>query len=513
MNDQNYASMYDMPAQTVPDVQAPPQPKITYSRTEHITALLAFPAAFLAVRLFLYHTTGLFTTLFGWVLVTLALVFLRKTGRTLRPGDKVFAAVLYLFPLVYTLSANPLMRALTTVFLLVAGSLFLYRTANPEASVLRFLPVSLTASTLAAPLIHFPKGFQAAAQGTVSKNTLKHVGYVFAGLALAVPVTCVAASLLVNADENMATLLGNLIYIPTSEVVGVIACLIAAIPASAFLFSQLYTAAHSSLTLSDEKCEEGLAFWRFVPNTIVYAAATPLCILYVLFFISQLRYLTGGFLGQTVGFTYAEYARRGFFELCAVCCINLAMLAGMAYLSRVSGAVKPLLLRIYSGFLCVSSLVLAGTALAKMGMYIRIYGMSRLRVYTTWFMVLLVLVFGAILVRQFLPRLNLGRFLAITFTVMFALLCFSRPDAWITRYNAEMYLAGALEEFDSSMVQDMSDDAWAVLATYDDATLERLSNGEAFSSPITSEMLENRTESQDFWERLNLSAVLMRTHK
>ena len=306
----------------------------------------------------------------------------------------------------------------------------------------------------------------------------------------------------------MATLLGNFLEVPPEDIIELVLCILFGIPVGAFAFSMLFTASRRSLKVENAACEKKIERMHVLPNVIVYAAVTPLCVLYVLFFISQLQYLTGGFTGETAGFTYAEYARKGFFELCTVCGINLLMLGGMHFLSRITGAVKPVVLRIYSVFLCLSSIVLAGTALAKMGMYISIYGMTRLRVYTSWFMIALVIGFGAILVRQFLPTLNLGRFTAVLAAVMLGLLCLSRPDAWITRYNAEMYLAGHLEEFDGDMMRDMSDDAWAVLATYDDATLERLRNDEVMSK-ITPAELRHRAEMQNFWSRLNLSSVIL----
>ena len=508
MNDKNYTSIYDMPAETLPNVQAPPKQEITYSRPEHLAALAALPAGFLIVRLFIYHVPGLFTTLLCWALLTLLLVFLHKSEIRLRRSDKFFAALLYVLPLVYTVSANRLLQGITSAFLIAAGGLFLLRAANPDADILRFLPITVFSGTFGAAFPHVPDTFKAAAQGTVSKTLLKNIGYVLAGLAIAFPVTCIAATLLVHADDNMASLLGDFLKIPPDDIIEFVLCILFGIPVGALAFSMLFTASRRCIKADTAEYEKKIDAMHVMPNVIIYAAVTPLCILYILFFISQLQYLTGGFTGNTAGFTYAEYARKGFFELCTVCGINLLMLGGMHFLARISGAVKPMVLRIYSGFLCLSSIVLAGTALAKMGMYISIYGMTRLRVYTSWFMIALVIGFVAILVRQFLPTLNLGRFTAILATVMLGLLCLSRPDAWITRYNAEMYLAGYLEEFDGDMMKDMSDDAWAVLATYDDATLDRL-RGDSTYSKITPAELRNRADMQNFWSRLNLSSVIL----
>ena len=82
---------------------------------------------------------------------------------------------------------------------------------------------------------------------------------------------------------------------------------------------------------------------------------------------------------------------------------------------------------------------------------------------------------------------------------MFGLLVFSRPDEWITRYNANQYLAGNLKEFDTHVVSDMSEDAWAGLSFYD---LNQ------FKGKTLNAELQKRTEKiqDDFYQTLNLSA-------
>ena len=100
-------------------------------------------------------------------------------------------------------------------------------------------------------------------------------------------------------------------------------------------------------------------------------------------------------------FTVAEYARRGFFEMCAIVAINLGLIVLAAGLcrkeqGRVPGPVKGLAL-----FLCVFSLILVATALSKMVLYMGSFGLTRLRVLTSVFMVFLGLVVAAEAVKLF----------------------------------------------------------------------------------------------------------------
>lgn len=476
---------------------------ITYTTAERITAAVMLVLGFLWVRMTLYHATGLCTTLLYAAIITAQVIFLKKGGMQFDKAGKLAIAVEYAFTLVFTVTANDLLKALTVVYLMIAGCLMLFHTANPDGQILRFLPVSIGKSLFAALFMHFANGAGAITSGAKSKGFWKNTGYVVLGLVLAVPVTCIAGGLLCSADENMNQLVSKLFRIPQEETMLLFVHMGLGIPAGLMLFSALFTTVRRRLKHDPQECEEMAKNCRFVPTPVIYAAVTPLCLLYLLFFFSQLQYFLGGFTGNVSGFTYAEYARRGFFELCGVCSMNVLVIACMGFFARRAGEKKALALRIYAVFLCVSSLLLAGTALAKMFLYIRVYGMTQMRIYTTWFMLLLVIGFVALLVRQFKEDLNLGKLGVIVFTVMFALLCFSRPDAWMIRYNAEMYLCGQLEEFDDEVLDEMSDDAWSALTAYDTATTNRLLHADSKAE------FASRTSGakyDDLWQKMNLSA-------
>lgn len=464
---EEYTNLYDAPVQEMPEPVK--KPAVTYSTPERIAAAAALILGFLFVRLVWYRTNGLTTTLFYWVLFTVQILFIKKSGVKLSRGDKRLAAVLYVFPLVYTVTANAFLRGLTTVYLLLAGCLFLFSVGNPEKSLMQFLPLSLWKAVVPTPLASYGKAFGALASQKHSRKFWKNVLYAGLGLLAALPLTGVVALLLCEADDGLANMLDALMRTAPEDIFIFIPHIIGGVLIGGAIFSCMYRCVHrdASPAFDADACESGLYSLRILPGPMVYATVTPICILYILYAISQMSYILGGFTGDlSAGYTYAEYARQGFFELCIVCCINLAVICVMGFGTRLSGASKPLALRIYTAYLCLCSLFLAGTAIAKMVMYIRVYGMTQLRIYTSWFMLLLCIGFAAILLRQFLPRIPLGRTSAVAFTLMFGLLCFSRPDDWMIRYNAEMYLSGNLEEFDGDLLYGMSDDAWAALSCY-----------------------------------------------
>ena len=502
--DPNYQSVLDAPPQAVP-VQ--PKEEIHFSKTEQICAFLAMLAGFLFIRFTLYHETGIFTTLFYWFLITVEVIFVKHSGKTFTKSEKFVIITMYLFSCAYFITANQTMKVLTTLFLILDSGIFLLGVSSSLNTVLRFLPEALPLSVLAMPLGAFGKCFDAVKQSK-GHTAWKNAGYILGGLLIALPLTCIVASLLCQADENMSSLLGNFLKIPPEDLLILVPQLLFGILIGCGIFSAMFSATHKTILLDEETCEIKAEGCRFIPNMMLYTAVTPVCILYVLYFISQMQYFTGGFTGTLAdGFTYAEYARKGFFELCWVCVINLAVIGAIGFFARMTGSVKPLMLKIYSVFLCFCSLFLAGTAIAKMFLYIRYYGMTRMRIYTTWFMFLLVIGFMVLIVRQFRYSLNIGKIAYIVFTVMFGILVFSRPDEWITRYNANQYLAGNLEEFDFNVVKNMSPDAWAALSFYDRGDLIQLYFQENRDESII-QMMQNKKEEiqSDFYDTLNLSA-------
>lgn len=511
----SYNHLYGEPGQPT-EQSLPEQPAVIYSRREQILSYLAMLLGFFFVRLVCYHTTGLLTTLFYWVLFTACLVYLKKSGRALSGSRKLLAAVLYIFAAVYTITANPLLKFLNLIFLLLAGSLLVFLICNPDKQVFRYLFFSMQKALFSYPFGGFGKCFGAAVSGIRGKAVWKNVLYILLGLFVALPLTAVVAALLCASDDNMAKMFEMLKHIPLDDMMILLPHLFFGILIGCYLFGMLYTNTLQKYAepLDEAACEHSILALRILPNPMVYAAVTPICLLYILYFISQLQYFMGGFTGTLAeGFTYAEYARKGFFELCAVCCINFAVIGVMSFGARLCGAVKPLLLKLYTLFLSACSLFLAGTAIAKMLLYIENYGMTQLRVYTTWFMLLLIMGFVLILIRQFKASLPVCRIGFVLFTAMFGLLCFSRPDAWITRYNAEMYIAGELEEFDTEMIgRTLSDDAVAVLSSYQNGELSSY-NSPADGSPIDSIIQESLDRYQDdFYQSLNISAWLIMTN-
>ena len=113
---------------------------------------------------------------------------------------------------------------------------------------------------------------------------------------------------------------------------------------------------------------------------------TGLCLLnivYGVFSYIQFAYLFGGLSNLLPeGFTYAEYARRGFFELVVAATVNVAIVLGSLNLTKISGVLSDRIFKILNSGLVVSTLVMLFSSFVRMHLYEEVFGYTYLRVFT-----------------------------------------------------------------------------------------------------------------------------------
>ena len=451
----------------VPYAQAvKPKVNIEFTKAEKIMAFVSAGLAFLFANFVLWYATGFFTTAFYTLLFTAILVYLGKTGHTLKASHKVWAGVMYAFSAVFSITANSLIKGLDVIFLILGGASLVYSATAEKPLFGRFAPFDIFKSSVDNPLSNMGREFSAVNSSLKGNRAGKNIKSAIIGLLLAVPLTAVVAGLLMSADKGVEDMLNSLAEAVSFDNIFSLGMRIGvSVPIAGYIFGLIISHTRPELIkkTDEEKCEKSLHNIRLVPNTAVYISVTPICVLYVLFFISQVNYFTSAFMGTLPeNYSYAEYARRGFFELFAIELINAGVIFFIDLFSKKTGEEKPFTLKLYSVVISVFTLLITATAISKMVMYIDTYGLTQLRVYTTWFMVLTALMFVYIIIRQFKRDFPFMRAAAVTFTLMFTLLCFSRPDALIARYNMEN-CADTLTFRDITEMSDLSSDAAAVV--------------------------------------------------
>lgn len=388
-----------------------------------------------------------------WALVgALTVVYAKIKGLGVTARQWVVFAIAEVFCAVPLFCSDGTLNVFAAIF---SFALLCYFAASVSGCELfgRYFVRDLLSAVFARPFGGFGSAPRAAFSLFKGGARSKTVLYVFIGLAAAIPLTLVVVPLLISSDGAFEGIMNGLIsWLPAINA-RLFLQLILGVPVGFFIFGMLF-----SMRRPVERRSEGAPAYRFVPVVVSCAAVTPVCVFYLIYILSQLRYLTAAFGGELPeGLSFSEYARRGFFELCAVAFINLCVIAAIqAFTRRGEGDARPVCLRAYTAALCVFSLLLTACALSKMALYIRSMGMTQLRVYTSWFMLVMAAAFALIIAWQ-VRELPFWRIMFAAFTVMFGALCFSNPEGVIARHNYNAYCSGELSDLDARVLNGCGD--------------------------------------------------------
>jgi len=316
--------------------------------------------------------------------------------------------------------------------------------------------------------------FGAASGGENGKGKGKAVLMMIGGILAAVIPSIIVTFLLCNADSGFNDLALSLTGNFTSVLGDIFTRCIVCVIFSCLVFGAMYSNVRHFYQTSFSAEHNNLRrnTRAVLPPSFVYAAATPMLIVYAVFFGVQFRYFTSAFtssLPEGVN-NYAEFARRGFFELCVVAVINTVVVLLISSLTKRQLGKKPMGARVYCVIYSAASLVFTAIVLSKMMLYMKKFGLTQLRLYTTLFMLMIGVLFILVIIRQVKESFNMMAFAAVTVAVFSLVFAFGRFDRIIADYNVDAYLDGRLESVDTDMLYGISRDAYpAVKRLYENA--------------------------------------------
>lgn len=254
-----------------------------------------------------------------------------------------------------------------------------------------------------------------------SKRNAK-IGYMLLGILIAIPFLLVVTVLFYTADAVFADVIQNVFDFDfdMGNFFGI-----------AFTFLFVLFASYCGIRfLNQRKITVEVPDLRrlepIVANTILSLTAA----LYLLFSGIQILYLFIGNMTLPDGYTYAQYAREGFFQLLFVCMMNIALVLFFLGCFKENLLLK-ILLTIISG---CTYIMLASSAL-RMCMYIGEYRLTFLRIFVLWFLALLAILLVGIVILIYKRQFPMFRYLLVVVSVCYIGFSFSHPDYWIAKYN------------------------------------------------------------------------------
>ncbi|MCR5703751.1 MAG: DUF4173 domain-containing protein [Eubacterium sp.] len=251
--------------------------------------------------------------------------------------------------------------------------------------------------------------------------------YIMLGILISIPCFFVMWEILASADVMFNHFFNfkwvfssNIIY----DIVGII-----------LTFLVAFTIPYASFYKLDHLPQENIKSIRKEYTPIIpIIVAGSISVLYIAFSLIQIIFLFmhAGTLPE--GYTYAQYAREGFFQLLFVSALNgLAILICME-LFKKHIALKALLL-IISG----CTFIMIASSAMRMSLYISTYGLTSLRIFVLWGLLVIFLLMLGLLYRMFAKNFNLFNYALLVSVFCYLLLSFSHYDYWIADYNFKRY--------------------------------------------------------------------------
>ncbi|MDR2610870.1 MAG: DUF4173 domain-containing protein [Clostridiales Family XIII bacterium] len=408
-----------------------------------------------------FKLPGLGATLFFLLALAICFVWMSLKGfrQNIKSGAALLAAVLGSLP--FFLYGDLPIHIFLFLFELLACLIWVCFTCRTEIvkSFGGFVFFDAVNQAFIVPFANF-SALPATKKVLAKRGAGRRLIAAFIGVVVSVPLIFGVLALLMHADNSFKNILDGFTgIVGPGRVWSYLWKILLGIPVALYIFGLVHgnMSKRRAGLITNESAHHFVDKAHRIPSAAVYAPLIILCIIYLIFIAALAGYLTAAFGSDLPGgYTYAEYARRGFFELCAVAAINLCAL-GFAWLfskRKAGGHPKPL--RIIGGTLTALTLLLIMTAASKMIMYVDAYGLSRLRLYTLWFLLVLACTFIVLLIWHIRPS-GAGKPLVITCVILFLSLYLANTDGMIARYNVKNYLDGGLKTVDVEMLVNMSD--------------------------------------------------------
>ena len=258
-------------------------------------------------------------------------------------------------------------------------------------------------------------------KGKINPN----VKYVLIGVLIAIPLAALVLVLLSSADLMFGKVFKDFFKkIKIGDIILIVLMVLA-----------VFISAYALLRkLSFHDIREEVKKKKTVNPIVGITFNSILTFIYLVFSVFQFVFLFFG-AGLPEGYTYAEYAHEGFYQLVAVSILNLLIV----FISKVIFD-KNKFLNAVLALTSLCTFVMIASSMYRMILYIGVYGLTVLRVLTLWALAVITLIMAAIVLYIFKPEIPVVKIMVMIVTVMYIVLAYSHPTAIIANYNMSDYL-------------------------------------------------------------------------
>ncbi len=388
-------------------------------------------------------------------------LFLRKSNIPWKKSNWWYVLCCMILGISTFLTANIFVIFFNTVGILLLITVFMLRQVYDDSrwgfgqylANMIFLYLNMIPE-VARPFIHLADSLK---KRRKQQNKKKTALYILLGVLIGFPMMIVVIILLSSADQIFSQVVGDLCYKLWEQIL---------FSPNAFLVTFLMVIEFFGIySFLSALALNNMPQWNSKRNKqnpiTAITFLSMVTVIYLIFCVIQVVFLfTGGVL-LPAGYTYAEYARQGFFQLLVVCIFNLILALCAMSLFEVNKILKGLLL------LCSGcTYIMIASSAFRMILYISTYHLSFLRVLVLWFLAMLVLLMGGVVRTVLKPEFGLFRYSMIVVTFCYLVFSCGRPDVLVAEYNMA-HMKEDISYEDLEYLAKLSLDTLPILNRYD----------------------------------------------
>ena len=406
----------------------------------------------------------------------------------------------------FAIHSNPVLLALNFILipplLLLQTTLLVYRFEwSSVRFITRFLGRLLRQIFENAPKVFLGVISPAKIADRIAPEKHKALKNILIGLIISAPLLVIVVALLAAADTVFQNVIANILKplesigsIPFAQRLGTIGII------TVLLFGYLAVVLKMRVEGVSESVRRDTGSWDAITVATVLVMVNAV---YILFCVIQFTYLFGGEgnIRSIPDYTYAEYARRGFFELIIVTVINLSILLIGLHFTKNDGKFD----RLVHGLRCLlvlCTVILLYSAHLRLKLYEEAYGYTYARIFAHTFIGFLFILFMLTLYKLWRKELSLVKAFAVAALLTYTVLNYVNVDAIIARKNIDRYFK--TDKIDLAYLQELSYDAIPELTR-----LRVAGDGDMAAKQMAVFLHDKETElrSESPWQSYNLSKL------
>lgn len=437
-----YQQSYTRPPAPYPSyTPPPPRQKAVFDGKDKVCTFLCFLLAFAFFDLILFGALGVSVTIFTGIFYAIVFWYFAASRKKMKQLDFILLIPVALTALFFALYDNATLKGLNLIFLYGTMTLQLIHMFSYEEDAFGISKmIAWMKLSVVEPFANLGEATDVIGGTLKGGKRSRLIGQILIGLLISVPILLFVFPLLISANEAFRAFVENIVK-NFLEKFGefFVKCLLSC--GLIFLVLSFFYALRYK---KSEKVSLDYKRYASMPAAVSVTTLIVLIVIYITYLTVQFSDFLSAFEKLTEKSAYyAYYARSGFFELSWVAIINLCVLGFFMFFTKRHTLKISWFFRMVSTIMSVLTLLLIASAFFKMVLYVDQYGLTILRVFTSWFMVFIALVFVYLIVRSFSKKFRLLRCVAVTAFIMYLMLNLANTDYLIASYNIEKYIGEA----------------------------------------------------------------------